>query len=259
MPGTKNKNTDTEIPSQVVAEPPVTSVPRSDSQDQQPGGQLADAATTPAAEPAPMPATVNPETTGGEIDYGTSGTTAPVSMVTEELAQQSQKEEKKGGGALWMIIGILIGLAAGGAAGYGVANWRESQQSSTAEVQEKTGSTEETAAGKTEPTPTPGENEPERENLTLQVLNGSGVKGAAGKAMEYLENLGYKDVETGNADKSDYVETEIRVKASKKEFKNLLKEDLKTEYELADSEETLPETAEFDAVIVIGQQATEDE
>src|SRR3989304_2944483 len=100
-------------PRRVVAEPPVTSVPRSDSQDQQPGGQLADAATTPAAEPAPMPATVNPETAGGEIDYGTSGTTAPVSMVTEELAQQSQKEEKKGGGALWMIIGILIGLGAG--------------------------------------------------------------------------------------------------------------------------------------------------
>lgn len=113
------------------------------------------------------------------------------------------------------------------------------------------------------PSPTPSEElpspspEPElkREDLKLQVLNGTGKAGEAGKAKAFLEGLGYANVEVGNADSFDYRQTEIRIKASKEAYSGLLEGDLSGEYELARSTKTLSEDSEFDAVVVIGAPA----
>jgi hypothetical protein len=67
-----------------------------------------------------------------------------------------------------------------------------------------------------EPTPTPSLEAPEptptpdvRGDIYLDVLNGSGVAGAAGRTADTLRALGYQIAEVGNADNSNYAETEI--------------------------------------------------
>lgn len=64
-------------------------------------------------------------------------------------------------------------------------------------------------------TPTP-EIEPtlpvlDKASLTFEVLNGSGVAGAAKKYADNMQSLGYNVVKTGNADKSDYKATLLYV------------------------------------------------
>jgi hypothetical protein len=55
------------------------------------------------------------------------------------------------------------------------------------------------------PTPTPNP----RTDIYLDVLNGSGVAGAAGRTADQLRALGYQITEIGNAAKQNYTETEI--------------------------------------------------
>lgn len=98
------------------------------------------------------------------------------------------------------------------------------------------------------PSPEP---ELKREDLTLQVLNGSGTPGAAGTAREYLEGLGYNVAAVGNAETFDFQETLIRIKDRRRDYLELLRPDLEEEYEVGDAE-TLDEDSEYDAVIVIG-------
>jgi len=79
----------------------------------------------------------------------------------------------------------------------------------------------ETEVVKTGPAPTlaPAESDGEetiglnREEISLEVLNGSGVAGAAGKTAQEFEDLGYIIVKTGNAEDTKgnklYVSSEL--------------------------------------------------
>jgi len=103
------------------------------------------------------------------------------------------------------------------------------------------------------PTPTPTtEVKLDRTELTIQILNGSGAPGVAGKAQEYLESLGYNNVDTGNADAYDYEETIISIKPDKEVYLDLITEDLAEEYTVADKAKELDEGSDFDIVITIG-------
>ena len=53
-----------------------------------------------------------------------------------------------------------------------------------------------------------------RSNWSLEILNGSGVTGAAKKIADKIQALGYPVVKTGNADKDSYVLSQILVKKS---------------------------------------------
>ncbi len=117
------------------------------------------------------------------------------------------------------------------------------------------------AAPSTTPTPapveeteTPAESELKREDLKLQVLNGSGVPGRAGEAKDFLEGLGYSGIEVGNADSYDYEETEVSFKEDKQDYLELLTDDLAEEYKLATETGILEEESDFDAVVIIGKE-----
>ena len=99
-------------------------------------------------------------------------------------------------------------------------------------------------------TVTPGELD--RSSLSIQVLNGSGISGAAGKMQATLDNLGYTDVTTGNADAFDYEDISISVKSTKAKFLELLKKDLSDSYTIGDTDTKLT-SGSYDAVIIIGQ------
>ncbi len=81
------------------------------------------------------------------------------------------------------------------------------------------------------PTATPAPTEApkilERSQWSLEVLNGSGVTGLAKKVGDKLQGLGYPVVKTGNADKSNYLTTQILVKKDLAEKVDLVIADLK--------------------------------
>jgi len=92
-----------------------------------------------------------------------------------------------------------------------------------------------------------------REDLSIEIQNGSGIKGAAGQASTLLKGLGYKVLSTGNADNYDYAQTVIKVKAEKKEFLTQLKLDLGTQYKIESATSDLTGST-ADAVVIVGKE-----
>jgi len=97
------------------------------------------------------------------------------------------------------------------------------------------------------------ENGLDRSALKIEVQNGSGTEGAAGKAANIIKEFGYNVTSTGNADNYSYEGVTIKVKDTKKEFADLLKKDLEKDYEVKNSSSDLPETSTPDALIIIGK------
>jgi len=162
---------------------------------------------------------------------------------------ETKNEEMNLGKLMWIIIPttLLVGALAGGIITYfsGISSIQPESSptpSSTVAPEANMEQAEENTDG----------TESKREELKIQVLNGSGVAGAAGKAADFLEGLGYKDIDVGNADKSSYQETVLSIKEEKNNYKELLVKDLEEEYELSDEIETLESTSSYDVVITLG-------
>lgn len=177
-----------------------------------------------------------------------------ISEKKEEDSKKEVKEEKKEESEkpnyLWIIIptALLVGALVGGLITYfsGVSKLDKDEVIPTpisSEAPEAESSPEATSAATLK-----------RDILKIQVLNGSGVSGAAGKAKTYLEDLGYQDVDTGNASVSDLTETEISIKEEMEEYTSLLTSDLSEDYQVADSVKTLVTTSKYDVVITLGKK-----
>lgn len=103
------------------------------------------------------------------------------------------------------------------------------------------------------PTPTPNvDEELDKTSLSIQVLNGSGVSGAAGELASVLEDAGYTDVTTGNADEFDHEGISISVTSTKENFLKLLETDLEDSYTIGNTDTDLTSSS-YDAVIIIGE------
>lgn len=88
----------------------------------------------------------------------------------------------------------------------------------------------------------------------IQVLNGSGVSGAAGAVQKVLEGSGFENFDLGNADSYDYKDTEVQIisglpKGVYDEIEKALED-----YNVVLSEENLSEDSEYDVVIIAGQK-----
>lgn len=88
--------------------------------------------------------------------------------------------------------------------------------------------------------------------LRIEVLNGSGVQGEAAKMASFLKGLGYSITSTGNADTFDYTQTVIQIKKSKTEFASQLKKDLSSSYTVHPTIQTLAESEQADAIVIVG-------
>lgn len=88
-------------------------------------------------------------------------------------------------------------------------------------------------------------------DIKIQVLNGSGVPGSAGKAKSALEAVGYSGIETGNADSYTYKTT---VAAFGDNVPETVKTEITSELEkLYGKIDTKPNTVtQYDVVITIG-------
>lgn len=101
-----------------------------------------------------------------------------------------------------------------------------------------------------EPTPTP--QALNRDEWFLEVLNGSGVTGAAKKLADQLKELGYPVVKVGNADRDDYTSHQFFVKKELEDSVDLVILDIKDIIKIASlSGELTDSTAS--ARIIIGK------
>jgi len=144
---------------------------------------------------------------------------------------------------IWKILGgvIIIALVVGG-----FFYWRSSQTAApdTMEV--------ETTETTMEEEPTPTEAEVDKGEFSIEIQNGSGIEGEAGRAQELLEGEDFTVTGTANADSYDYEETVIRASADvSEEWLDMLIEALETNYTVDSSIEDL-EDSDADVVVVVG-------
>lgn len=170
--------------------------------------------------------------------------------VEEPVAVMETEDEFEKPNYLWIIVptALLVGALVGGLITYfsGISklNMVVSSPSPIAttipEVQET-------------PKSSPA-SEVKRDGIKVQILNGSGVAGAAGKAKTLLEGLGYKDVDTGNAASSDFATTEVAVKESNDSYLDLIINDLSKNYEAKEGSKPLSASSKYDIVITLGKK-----
>lgn len=70
-----------------------------------------------------------------------------------------------------------------------------------------------------------------REEITLEVLNGSGISGLAGKTADKFKTLGYQIIKTGNTE--DSLVNHLLVNDSVKDKVNILLQDLLSELKIS--------------------------
>lgn len=108
------------------------------------------------------------------------------------------------------------------------------------------------------PTPAPVTSAPTpkpalvRSEWSLEVLNGSGVTGAAKKLADQLKELGYEVLKTANADKDSYTQNQIYIKAELKDKVDLVIADLKDIIKIASVGGELKDST-VSARIIIGK------
>lgn len=99
------------------------------------------------------------------------------------------------------------------------------------------------------PTPSPTINPAD---WTFEVLNGSGVGGAAAKAAQILRDRGYIVRNVGNADEQNFEESQLLVTSERAEEGSALLADLKTEFPVNEVDATLESTS-VTARLIIGK------
>jgi flagellar basal body-associated protein FliL len=99
-------------------------------------------------------------------------------------------------------------------------------------------------------TPTPAVEAVDKSEITIQILNGTGVAGEAAFFQGKLEDLDYSEIEVGNTKSQDYDVTEVRFSDSvSKELKDEIKSALENAYK--DVEEKSG-ADDYDVEIILG-------
>lgn len=104
------------------------------------------------------------------------------------------------------------------------------------------------------PTPTPTPATIDKTSFEIQVLNGGGTPGAAGKMKSFLEDKGYKVSGTGNTPDYTYDTTEIHGKSNMADAVANLKTDLKDSYTLGTVDTNLDASASADVQVIVGKE-----
>jgi outer membrane biosynthesis protein TonB len=159
------------------------------------------------------------------------------------------------GGSMGKVLAVLLVLLILGALGGGVYYYQKNVAGTTTTNNEVTKNTPEVTTAPTE-TPTPTVASVDLSKYKVQVLNGSGTPGEAGKAQGYLETAGFKEFKTGNASAFNYTKTEVSLKASvSDEVFTAIEKALSSHYQdVTKVEKALSDSSEYDVVITVGKQ-----
>lgn len=172
-----------------------------------------------------------------------------------ENYDESPKPEKPGGKKVFKIIlfallGLsLVAIIAGGIIYYQKATSKNEKR----EVQTQPTPSQESVTTPSPATESATPSEIKFSNYTVQIQNGSGIPGEAGKVKELLVSAKFKKIDTGNASSYDYKDTEVELKdgvpsAVYDKIENLLK----NTYTVVKSSEAVKDASAYDAIIVVG-------
>lgn len=176
--------------------------------------------------------------------------------ISSELGLEVKKpSSKKKYFLIGLVVLVVLGLVGGGIFVYKKAMVKGEKEENQEESQGTSG-----LAVPSPATPTPIEEqeassaaELKREDIKIQILNGTGIAGEAKKAKDLLEDLGYEDIKIANASSYDYDEVEISLKEEVEGYFDLLSDDLKEEYDVSGEMGELDEDDRFDAIVILGQ------
>lgn len=198
-----------------------------------------DVAPTPVQPLVETPAAVEPEKSVLEPeDKG------GVDIADEELSDIPEEKSSK---KIFIVI-ILIAVLVAGVAG-GIYYFRSKQSSPTPTTEDQV---DEKAEDKQEEEPevTSAPDQLEREEISLDILNGSGVAGLASSTANEFRELGYEIVEIGNAE--NIVENELYVNPEVEGLIEILMEDLEEKLDISSVSGEL-EDSTASARIILGE------
>lgn len=167
-------------------------------------------------------------------------TSQPESPVVAEAPVEQTKTTLKG---LWIGAGIAAILVAI------IFFWMTRSKNSVSPVV-TTPTPSPVSQPFSQPSPTPAVEIPAKDAIKIQVLNGSGVKGAAGKVKDALLAKGYENVDTGNADE-EQDGTTVSAISNKLSTAEMVATDL--EITGVKSNDTLESTSNYDVVVILGK------
>lgn len=169
--------------------------------------------------------------------------------VRPDTTKEVEKSSKSNFSGIFvvLIVLLLLGAAAGGFYYY------KTKVGGTPKQEESVAQETPTSV----PTATPVD-AVDYSKYVLRVNNGSGVAGEAGRVAKLFEDIKFKEVTAGNADKSDYTITVVSYKKDVPEgvFEKV-KEILSTTYSVEKAEESLSDTSDYDVVITVGTKKAE--
>ena len=150
----------------------------------------------------------------------------------------------------WILFfAFLIGLTLGAGLIGGIFYYKSRVESSVSDESKPSS----TIAPDTEEEKTEDATEPEIElsSYSIQILNGSGIKGIASEFEVIIQDAGFDNTTTGNADNYEYEVTEVSFKTSvSQEVKDVINDSL-SDYE-TETNDDLSDTSEYDVVIIVG-------
>ncbi len=110
-----------------------------------------------------------------------------------------------------------------------------------------------TPAPSATPTPSP-EPQVDQYSLNIEIQNGVGTPGLAGKLITTLKELGYQSLEASNADSYNYDTSVLKVKKDYQSIADDLLLDFQESYpQTTLSKDSLKSTSDFDLVFIIGE------
>lgn len=181
---------------------------------------------------------------GEDMQDNNSFVTTPTTS-TENVSRVDGGNKKKKLGKTFIILGIVI-LVALLAVGIvtAVRNNAPAEPSPTP-----------TPVATPTPTPSPTPEPVVLGDLKVQVLNGSGTPGEAGKVAKKLESADFTDIDTGNADSYDYKSTEVRVRPDMSDsVYEAIKTALAGDYTVTPGD-PLTASSDYDVVVIVGVNA----
>ncbi|MFC1649582.1 LytR C-terminal domain-containing protein [Patescibacteria group bacterium] len=147
---------------------------------------------------------------------------------------------------LLLVLALIIG---------GFAFYQSSQEPTREAVVEPTKAAESVPT----PTPTPTTVDVDLTEITVQVLNGTGIAGEAGRTATELESAGFVDVTAGNASSSGFEETVVEVKGDVHQGVFQTIETTLSDRVVVIGEEVLDEDNEYDVIVTVGSSEKEEE
>lgn len=163
-----------------------------------------------------------------------------------------QEPKTKSAKWLWILVILIIigGLVFAYVRGIGpfanINNLSKSTPSPTPE------SVQATSTPEASPSPTPAS--VDKTKAKVRVLNGSGTTGKAATVKAFLETLGWKVSSIGNADNSDFTQTEVRVKDKFSTYSDAMVSDLSSKYSATANSKALEASDSADIEVTIGSK-----